>query len=180
MTLTYCGNCGARTVTRVPDGDHLPRRVCDSCGTVHYDNPRVVVGCVPEHEGRILICRRAIEPRRGYWTIPSGFLENGETLAQGAARECQEEALATVEIGSLLAIANVTSAHQVHVFFRARLTRPEFGIGVESLETQLVEPPAVPWVDLAFPSTRHALECYFGDRSAGVERHHIIEIPSRI
>jgi ADP-ribose pyrophosphatase YjhB (NUDIX family) len=136
-TPSYCSDCGARTVTRIPEGDHLPRQVCDACGVVHYQNPRIVVGCVPEHDGRILICRRAIEPRHGYWTIPAGFLENGETLEQGAARECQEEALADVQIGSLLAVVNITQAHQVHVFFRAVLPRPLHGAGLESLETAL-------------------------------------------
>src|SRR3569623_1820220 len=124
--MNFCSHCGSRVALRVPPGDHLPRFVCDSCGTIHYQNPRVVVGCVPEHEGRILICKRAIEPRLGYWTIPAGFMENGESLEQGAARECYEEALADVEIGSLLAIVSIIGANQVHVFFRAKLRLPSF------------------------------------------------------
>ena len=158
--LQFCGACGARTEQRVPPGDHLPRRVCPSCGTIHYENPRVVVGCVIEHEGRIVMCRRAIEPRRGHWTLPAGFLENGETLEDGAARECHEEALARVAVGSLLLIANVTQAHQVHVFFRARLVDGTYGAGPESLETRLMAPGELPWDDLAFPSNREALETF--------------------
>jgi len=179
-TPSYCSDCGARTVTRIPEGDHLPRQVCDACGVVHYQNPRIVVGCVPEHDGRILICRRAIEPRHGYWTIPAGFLENGETLEQGAARECQEEALADVQIGSLLAVVNITQAHQVHVFFRAVLPRPLHGAGLESLETALVDAADIPWADIAFPSTRYALERYLADRAAGLERHHLTELTRRM
>ena len=108
--MKFCPNCGQALALRVPEGDHLPRHVCDACATVHYQNPKIVVGCVPEHAGRILLCRRAIEPRLGYWTIPAGFMENGETMQQGAARESYEEALAEVEIGSLLAIVHVLHA----------------------------------------------------------------------
>lgn len=176
----YCSQCGSPTQTRVPAGDHLPRQVCDACGVVHYENPRIIVGCVPEHAGRLLICRRAIEPRLGYWTIPAGFLENGETLEQGAARECQEEALAEVRIGSLLTLVNVTGARQVHVFFRAEMLTPGHGAGPESLETALIEPEAIPWDDIAFPSTRFALERYLADRQAGIEGHHITELARRV
>ena len=179
-SLAFCSHCGTRTVTRIPEGDHLPRVVCDACGIVHYQNPRIVVGCVPEHDGKILICRRAIEPRLGYWTIPAGFLENGETLEHGAARECQEEALADVRIGSLLALVNITSAHQVHVFFRAELPEPLHAAGPESLETALVAPADIPWADIAFPSTRYALERYLEDRAAGREGHHLTELTRRV
>ena len=176
----FCPDCGSRTTTRIPEGDHLPRQVCDACGIVHYQNPRIVVGCVPEYESRILICRRAIEPRRGYWTIPAGFLENGETLEQGAARECQEEAMADARIGSLLAVVNVTRSHQVHVFFRATLPEPRHGAGPESLETALVDPADIPWPEIAFSSTRFALERYLSDRAAGLESHHLTELEPRM
>ena len=179
-SFTYCSNCGARTAIRIPAGDQMPRVICDTCGEVHYQNPRIVVGCVPEYGGRLLICRRAIEPRLGYWTIPAGFLENGETLERGAARECQEEALASVSIGSLLALVNVTAAHQVHVFFRAAMASPEHGAGTESLETALVEARDIPWEDIAFPSTRFALERYLADRTAGLEGYHLTELTRRI
>jgi ADP-ribose pyrophosphatase YjhB (NUDIX family) len=169
--MKFCSECGTAVEVRVPDGDHLPRHVCPSCTTVHYRNPKVVVGCVPEYEGRLLLCKRAIEPRHGYWTIPAGFMENGETLQAGAARECWEEALARVEIGSLLAIANVVHAHQVHVFFRARLPRPEYGVGAESLEVALYRPDEIPWPEIAFPSTEFALRRYL-DGGTG---HHIAD-----
>lgn len=177
--MNFCSNCGNRVALRVPPGDHLPRFVCDSCGTVHYQNPRVVVGCVPEYEGRILICTRAIEPRLGYWTIPAGFMENGESLEQGAARECQEEALADVQIGSLLALVSIMGANQVHVFFRAKLRSPSFGPGPESLDVKLVTPGDIPWGDIAFPSTTFALQKFLEDKAAGREGHHITMLDRR-
>lgn len=177
--MNFCSHCGQKVELRTPEGDHLPRYVCTACGMIHYQNPRLVVGCVPEHEGRILLCRRAIEPRRGYWTIPAGFMENGETLQQAAARECHEEALARVEIGSLLTICHVIHAHQVHVFFRARLPVPEFGAGPESLEVQLVDPADIPWDDIAFPSTEFTLRRYLEDRATGQEPHHFALLERR-
>jgi ADP-ribose pyrophosphatase YjhB (NUDIX family) len=170
--MKFCSQCGSRVSLRIPPGDTLARFVCDACETVHYQNPRVVVGCVPEYEGRILICKRAIEPRLGYWTVPAGFMENGETLQQGAARECHEEALAEVEIGSLLSLVTVIGASQIHVFFRAKMHKPEFGPGTESLEVKLVTEDEIPWADIAFPSTRFALERYLEDRRTGREDHH--------
>jgi ADP-ribose pyrophosphatase YjhB (NUDIX family) len=178
--MNYCPNCGQPVELRVPPGDHLPRHVCIACSSVHYHNPKIVVGCVPEHAGRILLCRRAIEPRQGFWTIPAGFMENDETMQQGAARESWEEALARVEIGSLLAVVHVLHAQQVHVMFRARLPRPEFGIGPESLEVDLFEPGRIPWTDLAFPSVRYALERYLDDLAAGSESLHFTAIDRRL
>jgi len=178
--MRFCPSCGARVTLETPPGDNRPRHVCSACGAVHYENPRLVVGCVPELEGRILLCRRAIEPRRGYWTVPAGFMENGETLQQAAARESEEEALARVEIGSLLAIVHVLHAHQVHVFFRARLPRADFGAGSESLEVALVDPADIPWTEIAFPSTEFALRRYLDDRAAGHESHHFAALERRI
>ena len=143
---------------------------------VHYKNPLLVLGCVPEWEGRILLCKRAIEPRLGFWTVPAGFMENGETMQQAAARECHEEALARVEITSLLAIVNVTRANQVHVMFRAKMPEPRFGAGLESLEVGLYDESDIPWADLAFPSGEFTLRKYFEDRSAGREQHHFTEL----
>jgi ADP-ribose pyrophosphatase YjhB (NUDIX family) len=153
--------------------------VCTSCGRIHYQNPRIVAGCVPEHEGRILLCRRAIEPRRGYWTIPAGFMENGETTQDAARRESLEEALADVEIGSLLAVVHVLHADQVHVMFRARLPRPEFGAGDESLEVMLCQEADIPWHDIAFRSVDYALRRYLEDRREGLDRHHFTAIDLR-
>ncbi len=160
----------------MPEGDHLPRFVCDACGTVHYKNPLFVLGCVPEWEGKVLLCRRAIEPRRGFWTVPAGFMEIGETMQQAARRECLEEAEADVEIGSLLAVVNVTHAGQVHVMFRAKLVEPRFGAGAESLEVGLYREEDIPWADLAFPSGEFTLRRYFSDRAARREDHHFIEL----
>ena len=178
--MNFCDQCGARVERRTPPGDHLPRYVCTACGTIHYENPKLVVGCVPEHDGRILLCKRAIEPRRGYWTVPAGFMENNETLQQAAARESQEEALADVKIGSLLTVVHVLHAHQVHVFFRATLPRAEFAPGPESLETELVRPEDIPWDDIAFPSTTFTLQRYLEDRAAGREEHYFTTFDRRL
>ncbi len=174
--MKFCPDCGQPVELRIPAGDNLPRAVCTACGAIHYDNPRVVVGCVPEWEGRILLCRRAIAPRRGYWTTPAGFLENGESLQTGAARESLEEAQAQVVIGSLLSISNVLHARQVHVNFRARLIDGRYGVGAESLESALYEEQQIPWDEIAFPSILFALRCYFDDRRAGLEQVHINDI----
>ena len=175
-TMKFCSNCGHPVQIRIPEGDTLPRAVCGNCGTVHYENPRVVVGCVPEWHGRILLCRRAIEPRRGYWTAPAGFLEIGESMHAAAARETAEEALAQVEIGSLLSVVNVLHAAQVHVMFRAKLRSADHGAGVESLETGLFTEEQIPWPEIAFASIRFALERYFLDRTAHVERIHFHDV----
>ena len=178
--MNFCSHCGQPVALQIPPGDHLPRFVCGSCGTIHYQNPRVIAGCVPEHEGRILLCRRGIEPRLGFWTFPAGFMENNETVQQAAARESKEEALAEVEIGSLLAVVHVLSAHQVHVFFRARLPVPEYGAGIESLEAALIDPKDIPWSDIAFPSTDFTLKRYLEDRAAGREEHYFTELDRRL
>ena len=178
--MNFCSQCGARLTVRVPPGDHLPRYVCDACGVIHYQNPRLVVGCVPEHDGRILLCRRAIEPRRGFWTVPAGFMENGETLQQAAARESREEALVEVEIGSLLSVVHVLHAQQVHVFFRATMPKGEHQAGPESLETALVRPDDIPWTELAFPSTEFSLRRFLEDRAAGREVHHFTALARRL
>jgi len=177
--VKFCSNCGQPVSLRTPEGDHLPRYVCDACGVIHYQNPKLVVGCVPEHEGRILLCKRAIEPRYGYWTIPAGFMENGETTQDAARRESLEEALAEVEIGSLLAVVHVLHADQVHVMFRAKLPRPDFGAGAESLEVMLCDESDVPWQDIAFRSVDFALRRYFEDRRRGVEDHHFTALDLR-
>ena len=177
--MNFCSHCGQPVSLRVPEGDHLPRHVCTACGTVHYQNPKIVAGCVPEHDGRILLCRRAIEPRRCYWTIPAGFMENGETTQEAARRESIEEALAEVEIGSLLAVVHVLHADQVHVVFRARLPKPEFGAGAESLEVMLCDEHTIPWQDIAFRSVDFALRRYLEDRRAGLEQHHFTAIDLR-
>ncbi|MEI6459733.1 MAG: NUDIX hydrolase [Pseudomonadota bacterium] len=177
--MNYCSHCGNSVSLRVPEGDNLCRHVCIDCGTIHYENPKIIVGCVPEYDGRILLCRRAIEPRHGYWTIPAGFMENAESLARGAARECLEEAGAAVEIGSLLAIVNVIHAHQVHVMFRARMADATFAAGAESLEVDLVREENIPWSEIAFPSVEFALRRYLEDRAHARDGHHFIDFDQR-
>ncbi|MFO1393591.1 MAG: NUDIX hydrolase [Steroidobacteraceae bacterium] len=177
--MNFCSHCGQPVELRVPEGDHLPRYVCAGCGRIHYQNPRIVAGCVPEHAGRILLCRRAIEPRLGFWTIPAGFMENGETIQDAARRESAEEAEAHVEIGSLLAVVSVLHADQVHVMFRARLPEPRFGAGRESLEVMLCDEADIPWQDIAFRSVEFALRRYLDDRRRGVEQHHFTSLDLR-
>ena len=174
--MKFCSACGHAVVSKIPDGDHLPRFVCPNCATIHYENPRIIAGCIPEWHGKILLCRRAIEPRRGFWTLPAGFMENGEAVQDAAAREAQEEALADVEIGSLAAMVNVVQAHQVHIMFRARLLNTNFGVGPESLEVGLYDEADIPWPEIAFMSVDFTLKRYLDDRRAGVERAHFRDL----
>ena len=161
----------------MPPGDTLPRWVCDQCGTVHYQNPRMVVGTVPEHEGRILLCRRAIEPRYGYWTLPAGFLENGETVAQGAQRETLEEAGARIEIGAAFSMISVPYVNQVHFFYRAQLLDLEFKPGEETLEVALLEETRIPWKDIAFRTVARTLKLWFADRAKQSFDFHAEDLP---
>lgn len=143
---------------RVPTGDSLARDICDRCGFIHYDNPKIVVGSVVTHENRFLLCRRAIEPRKGYWTLPAGFMEHGETTEEGARREAREEANADIRIRDLLAIYNIPRIAQVQMMYRAELASPEFSAGPESLEVALFTWEEIPWEQLAFPSAYWALK----------------------
>ena len=177
--MKFCSNCAAPVAQRVPPGDSLPRFVCDQCGEIHYQNPKVVVGTVPELEGRILLCRRAIEPRYGYWTLPAGFMENAETVAEGAARETLEEAGARVELAAPFSMISVPRVNQVHVFFRARVLDREFRPGAETLEVALYEEAAIPWKDIAFRTVSLTLEHWFADRARGSFGFHAGEIPPR-
>lgn len=142
---------------RVPEGDNREREVCDSCGFVNYANPKIVVGSVITWQDKVLLCRRAISPRKGYWTIPAGYMEEHETTEHGARREAVEEANAEIDIDALLAVYNIPRISQVQIIYRARLARPEFSPGPESLETRLFAWSDIPWADLAFPSVHWAL-----------------------
>lgn len=153
--------------TLIPPGDQRPRQVCPACGTIHYHNPKLVVGCLPVWEDRILLCRRAIEPRLGFWTLPAGFMEADESLAQAALRETMEEACARVELQGLHTVVNIPYISQVHVIYRARLLDTGFSPGDESLETQLFSENEIPWEELAFRSITLALRNYFHDRREG-------------
>jgi ADP-ribose pyrophosphatase YjhB (NUDIX family) len=165
--MNFCSNCGAPVEHRIPPGDTLPRAVCGACNTIHYENPKMIVGCVAEWDGSILLCRRAIEPRYGLWTVPAGFLENGETTAAGALRETLEEANARVEIDGLFALYNLPHINQVYMLFRARLLDLDFGPGAETLETRLCNESEVPWSELAFATVRNTLIHWFNDRRKG-------------
>jgi ADP-ribose pyrophosphatase YjhB (NUDIX family) len=171
--MKFCSNCGAPLAKRVPPGDSLPRYVCDACATIHYQNPRMVVGCIAEWEDRILLCRRGIEPRYGLWTVPAGYMENGETTSEGAVRETLEEANARVEIGSLYALYNIPHISQVYILFRARLLDPDIRAGAETLEARLFAEPEVPWDRIAFATIRNTLTHYYTDRRAGEYKFHM-------
>ena len=174
--LNFCSKCGARLALRVPPGDSLPRRVCDSCGTIHYRNPLVVVGTIPVWEERILLCKRAIEPRYGRWTLPAGFMELGETTAQAALRETMEEAKARVELGEVFSLLSVPHVDQVHIFYRARLLDRDYGAGEETLELALLRESEIPWKDIAFPTITTTLRHFYADRKAGAMGFHTGEI----
>ena len=172
--MKFCSNCGAPVIRKTPVGDTKDRWVCDACTIVHYQNPKIVVGCVPERDGSILLCKRAIEPRHGFWTVPAGFMELGETIAQGAARETLEEACAEVRIGHLFASVDVVEAGQVHLFFTAALMS-DFAAGDESLDVQMFAKDEIPWDEIAFRSGTFALKKYLEDagENNGVHLHEI-------
>jgi ADP-ribose pyrophosphatase YjhB (NUDIX family) len=162
--MKFCSQCGSRVELRIPEGDNLPRFVCNACDTIHYENPKIVAGCIPEWENQILLCKRAIEPRRGLWTLPAGFMENNETTAEAALRETLEEAKAQAEIIDLYALFNIPHISQVYLMFRARLLNLDFGPGAESLEVQLFQEHEIPWEDLAFPVIHETLKRYYAER----------------
>ena len=162
--MNFCSHCGKSVSLRIPEDDNRPRYVCDSCGNIHYQNPNIVAGCIPEWQGKILLCRRAIEPRYGLWTIPAGFMENGETIEQAAYRETEEEACARVDLNGLYAIYNIPHVNQVYMIFRGQLTDGAFAPGTESLETSLFEEKQIPWGEIAFPVVGRTLKKFFLDR----------------
>lgn len=166
--IKFCNSCGATVVHRIPEGDSLERAICDACGVIHYQNPKLVVGCLPVHGDRILLCKRAIEPRLGLWTLPAGFMENDESAAEGAAREAMEEANARVEIEDLYTVYSIPHISQVYMMFRARLLDPDVSPGIESLEVRLVTEAQIPWDQLAFAMVRRTLEHFLEDRRRGI------------
>lgn len=165
--MKFCSDCGSDVELHIPDGDTLPRYVCIDCHIIHYQNPKMVVGCIPEWEDKILLCRRAIEPRKGWWTLPAGFMENNETLQQAAARETLEEANARVEIGDLYAVYSLPHISQVYLLFRAQLLDLDFKPGIESLEVELRSEQEIPWDDMAFKVIHDPLKRYFEERNIG-------------
>ena len=175
--MNYCPHCGASVVFRTPPGDTLPRHVCTRCETIHYQNPKVVVGSIVEWDGRILLCRRAIEPRHGLWTLPAGFMENAESTTQAAARETMEEACARIEVDTLFALVNIPGIDQVHLFYRGKLRDSDHAAGPESLETALFLEEDIPWGELAFRSVEYCLRTYLADRRSGRFAFHETELP---
>jgi ADP-ribose pyrophosphatase YjhB (NUDIX family) len=174
--IEHCPMCGTRVEHRTPDDDNRDRAVCPSCGHIQYVNPLNVVGTLPIWEDQVLLCRRNIEPRKGYWTLPAGFMELGETTEEGARRETDEEAGARIELQGLYCLLNVVSAGQVHLFYRARLLDTDFNPGPETIEAQLFTQAEIPWDDLAFRTVRLTLERYFADRKTGQFGLHCADI----
>ena len=179
--MKFCGQCGASVTLKVPVDDNRQRHVCDACETIHYINPKVIVGCLPTVGDKILLCKRAIEPRYGKWTLPAGFMENGETSADGAARETWEEAAAKAVNLVLYRIFDVPHISQVYLFYRCGIENDEFGVGPESLESALFSEEEIPWDALAFPTVRELLKEFLKDRqnSEYPVRNTVIDYPRR-
>jgi ADP-ribose pyrophosphatase YjhB (NUDIX family) len=165
--MKFCSACGSILVHEIPEGDDRHRHVCKDCDTIHYQNPRIITGCLPLHEDKVLLCKRAIVPRHGYWTLPAGFMENGETTTEGALRESWEEAKATIKLEGLYTLFNLPHINQVYMFYRGRLANLDFGAGLESLEVKLFSESEIPWDQLAFPVVNRTLELFFADRKKG-------------
>jgi ADP-ribose/FAD diphosphatase len=170
--MKFCSNCGSPVELRVPPGEDRERYVCGNCGAIHYQNPRMVVGCIVEQAGQIMLCKRAIEPRHGFWTVPAGFLELGESTVRGAMRETLEEAGAHVAVIAPYAHFDIPYIGQAYIFYRARMQSPEYSAGSESLEVEFVDPSAIPWDQLAFAAVRFALELWVDDAKTGHYRMH--------
>jgi len=178
--MNYCSNCGQRLVFRIPPGDDRPRFVCNGCETIHYSNPKMVVGCIPESNGKVLLCRRAIEPRFGKWTLPAGYMENGETVSECAKREAFEEALARIEDLRPYALLNLPFINQVYFIFRAQLANHDCQAGSESLEVDLYRPDDIPWSELAFPVIGEVLKLYCKDLVKGEFPFRMVDIEQQL
>ncbi|MBS1186954.1 MAG: hypothetical protein H6R04_972 [Burkholderiaceae bacterium] len=185
--MKFCSQCAHPVEFDIPPDDHLPRHICPHCGTIHYQNPKLVVCSIPvweaDGEVKILLCKRAIEPRYGWWTLPGGFMENNESTVDAAQRETIEEAGARIEVvHRLFSLINLPRMHQVQLFYRARLLDLDFKPGMESLEVKLFSEAEIPWNEIAFSTVRHALQCFFADLaqvkrggSFGFHSHDILE-----
>lgn len=167
--MKFCSHCGHSIVIAIPDGDNRERFVCSqtSCATIHYQNPRIITGCLPIYEDKVLLCKRAIEPRYGLWTLPAGFMENGETTEQGAVRESWEEAHANLQVEQLYTLFNLPYINQVYFFYKAKLMDTQFSRSSESLEVELFSEEEIPWGQLAFSVVERTLKLYFEDRKKG-------------
>lgn len=165
--MKFCTRCGGFLHRGVPEGDERLRHICRACGTIHYQNPKLIAGCIPVWGDRLLLCRRAIEPRLGYWTLPAGFMELGETLAEAARREAREEANVEVEMDQLYAVFSLPHISQVYAFFRASMVEERHHAGPESLETRLFREEEIPWGEISFETVYRALRLFFADRRRG-------------
>ncbi len=162
--MNYCNQCGAEVIGKIPAGDNRLRYVCVSCEEIHYQNPKIVAGCIPEYEGKVLLCKRAIEPRYGYWTLPAGFMELEETSHEAALRETLEEANARVVVSELYAVFNLPNVGQVYMMYRSQLLDLDFSAGEESLEVKLFAENEIPWDDIAFTTIKYTLKFFFQDQ----------------
>ncbi len=168
--MNFCSECAHPVSLAIPTGDNRPRYVCSHCGTIHYQNPKMVLGTIPvwDQDGdmRIMLCKRAIEPRHGLWTLPAGFMENNETTAEAAMRETVEEAGANIEVHELFSLLNVPHVHQVHMFYRATLLDLDYAAGIETLEVRMFAPQDIPWDQIAFQTVAYTLKFFLEDHAA--------------
>ena len=177
--MKFCSECGKTVEHRIPEGDNLPRYICDHCDTIHYQNPKLVVGCLPVWNEQILLCKRAIEPCYGLWTLPAGFMENQESLEEAALRESTEEANANLEIENIYSIISLPHINQIYVLYRAKLLDLDFYAGPESLDVQLFNEDEIPWEQLAFKTIESTLRHFYEDRKQGVFPVHNIVVSNR-
>ena len=166
--MNFCSNCAQKIIQKIPDGDNRQRFVCESCNQIYYENPKIIAGCLPIYRNRVLLCRRAIAPRKGYWTLPAGFLENGEAASEGARRETFEEANAKVNLSHLYSLFNLPHISQIYMFYIGELVDLDFSPGEESLETKLFLETEIPWEELAFPVVALTLKKYFQNNKDNV------------
>jgi len=178
--MKFCSHCGAPVILAVPQGDDRPRFCCTACNTVHYQNPKMVVGCIVECSEKVLLCRRAIEPRYGTWTVPAGYLENQETVIDGVRREIFEEARARIERLTPYGLYSIQHVSQVYLIFRGALVGAEYGAGEESLEAALFAPDEIPWHCLSFPVIERTLQHYVEDYDRKTFPFHIENITVRM
>jgi len=174
--MNFCSSCGEKVLQKIPDGDNRLRYVCDNCHTIHYENPKIVTGCIPEWEDRILLCRRAIEPRYGLWTLPAGFMENGESNREGAERETFEEANAKLVNMTLFSVFSIAHINQIYTIYRGELVGGKASSGTESLDVALLRENEIPWNELAFKVVVENLKLYYRDKAAGDFATHYGEI----
>jgi ADP-ribose pyrophosphatase YjhB (NUDIX family) len=166
--MKFCSSCGALVTYKIPGGDNRLRYVCESCGEIHYQNPKVIAGILPTYESQVLLCKRSIQPRVGYWTLPAGFLENEESSLEGAIRECSEEANTVVRDPYLYAIFDIPQINQIYIFYRAEMPEAIFSPSTESSDVALFSEEDIPWSELAFPMVEALLDHYFEDRKSGI------------